>query len=411
MQARMMGTGLLAAAVVAAAAPPPAAARTLRVSAAGLSCPRAAFTRVQTAIDAAQDGDKIVICSGVYDEQVVVDKDITVRARPGAVLRPTGMVANTTSIRTGRLVAAVVTTTDRGVLLHGLEIDASAHGLGCDAGDPVLVGVFFRGVSGALKKSTVRGTRFAGDASCDSGAAVLAQAVSSATMVVSLAGNRISDYQRAGIVVNERGAHAEITRNTISGLGATAQTAQNGIQVGFGAVARITKNVVEDNAAPTAGTCAFDGGNLVFASDGGVVADNTFRGNTAGVFISGDKNRIGRNLLDGSNRALSAGLDGIVVFGDENLLVRNEIRNMSAVGVRVLGNGNRIRRNTIIDTQASRLCDAARLTPGCEDILAVCGVGLWIAEGFANDVDGNAFLGNDVDVIDQGTATAIRGGR
>lgn len=409
MHVRMVGTGLLAAAVVAAAAP--ASAKTLRVSASGASCARAAFTRIQSAISAAQDDDTIVICSGLYDEQVVIDKDVTVVARAGAVLRPTAMVANTTSIRTGAPVAAVVTAMDRGVLLKGLEIDASAHGLGCGAGDPVLVGVFFRGVSGALKKSTVRGTRFPGTPSCDSGAAVLVQAVSSATMAVSLAGNRIAEYQRAGIVVNERGAHAEITRNTISGLGATAQTAQNGIQVGFGAVARITKNVVEDNATPTTGTCAFDGGNLVFASNGGVVAKNTFRGNTAGVFISGDENRISGNVLDGSNGPVSGGLDGIVVFGDENLLVGNDISNMSAVGIRVLGNGNRIKRNSIIDTRASRLCDTARLTPGCEDILDVCGVGVWIAAGFDNGLVGNALVDNDVDVIDQGTATAIRGGR
>jgi len=100
-----------------------------------------------------------------------------------------------------------------------------------------------------------------------------------------------------------------------------------------------------------------------------------------------------------------------VVFGDDNLLVRNEIRNMSAVGVRVLGHGNRITRNSIASTQASRLCDTARTTPGCEDILDVCGVGVWIAEGFRNQLSGNALHGNDIDLIDQGTATGIRGSR
>ena len=61
MLARMVGTGLLAATVVAAVVPQSVAARTLHVSPSGVGCPRAAFTRIQTAIDAAGDGDKVVI--------------------------------------------------------------------------------------------------------------------------------------------------------------------------------------------------------------------------------------------------------------------------------------------------------------------------------------------------------------
>lgn len=51
-----------------------------------------AFTSVQAAHDAAQDGDTLVLCAGTYTESVTIQKNVTLRSRAGetAVLQGTG---------------------------------------------------------------------------------------------------------------------------------------------------------------------------------------------------------------------------------------------------------------------------------------------------------------------------------
>ena len=123
----LTGAAALGLAVVASGST--ALAATLRVSATGASCSTARYTSIQNAIDAARPNDKIIVCPGVYDEQLVLDKRLTIRAKGGAILRPSGMISNTTSLRTGDPQAAAVVVAQR-VKRKGLEGDASHNGPG-----------------------------------------------------------------------------------------------------------------------------------------------------------------------------------------------------------------------------------------------------------------------------------------
>ena len=87
----------------------PAFARTLVVDDNGADCPQAEYTTIQQAVAAAQPGDKILVCPGLYFGTVVVDTPdlrIEAQAAPGeVVLQGTGAVGelgfvllNTTSV-------------------------------------------------------------------------------------------------------------------------------------------------------------------------------------------------------------------------------------------------------------------------------------------------------------------------
>jgi parallel beta-helix repeat protein len=375
----------------------------------GRGCQGAKFTRIQDAIDAARTGQTIVVCGGTYAEQLVISKKVKIVGNGRPLIKPNGMTANTTSIRTGGNIAAAAVIS-ASATLDGLEFDLSMNGLtNCD--EPLLMGVFFRGTSGVMRNTRVHGVRQAPEAgTCATGAGVFVQGNGATPVRVDLAGNVVYDYARSGVVVNERGARAFIRGNTVTGDGDTASVPQAGIQVGFGAIATVTGNIVQNNAGPSGDDCTFDAGNLIFASNGGLIMNNTFTGNAAGIIVNGSSNRMLRNTIDGRSGGIARGLAGISIFGDRNLVTLNNIRNQSQVGIRLSGNSNLALRNSITSTHAAPLCEALRALPGCAEVLATCGVGIWIEEGTGNTTSRNIFSSNDVNIQDDGALTVHRGG-
>jgi pectin methylesterase-like acyl-CoA thioesterase len=55
-----------------------ARAATLTVDDDHVQCPSAAFVTIQAAVIAASPGDRINVCPGIYHEQVVVEKPLTI---------------------------------------------------------------------------------------------------------------------------------------------------------------------------------------------------------------------------------------------------------------------------------------------------------------------------------------------
>ena len=377
----------------------PAHAALLRVG----TCPGASYATIGDALAAALDGDTVFVCAGVYNEQVVVNRRLRMRGAPGAIIRPTNMVANSTSLRTAEAIAAVMVVSAKATIT-GLEIDGTNNGIaGCSPSGPLLMGMFVRATSAAIKKNKVHGLQMA-DATCDNGAAVYVQGNGTAVARVQVFRNEIYGYQRGGIVISESGTQGLVRRNTVTGAGSTPLIAQNGIQFAFGATGVVQGNVVTNNQTVSNG-CVFDGGNLSFQSDRGLINNNTFTGNTGGVIITGNQNRVLHNTVDGLASGNPVGLDGVAVYGDNNSVVANVVRNQSHAGIILEGDGNNARGNRIVNTSGAALCAPTAAAPGCDVSLSVCGVGLWIAGGSRNSANGNTFNGNDEDMRDDGTDT------
>ncbi len=386
----------------------PASPAVLRVTPAGKpSCGGAKFNTIQSALDAAADGDVIRVCPGTYPEQLVIKRRVTIRGVGTPFVTPAGMAANATDLQSGGPLAAVVVV-EATATLRGLRIDAGMNGLSalpaCDPAMPQLVGVFFRNAGGTVRDSEIVNVALDDlHTACDRGIAVLIQGDGATSSHVSLRSNQLTEYQRAGVVANGNGINVDIRGNQVVGA-VKFDLTQNGIQIGYGARARVVRNDVRKNAVPldSAG-CAFDGGELFFQADGGLIARNTFTGNAAGIAVMGSHNRIVRNTLDGILDGIAYGFDGIAVFGDANLLQHNVVRNMSEVGIRAAGVGNRIVRNRVTDTHAASVCSAYQALPGCAPVITSCGVGLRVAG--TNQVVHNTLATNDTNMQDDGTAT------
>jgi hypothetical protein len=109
----------------------------------------------------------------------------------------------------------------------------------------------------------------------------------------------IWNYQKGGIVVNGTKGTVNVTHNTVIGQGPVNYIAQNGIQIGYGAKAKVTYNIVTGNSYTGANDAA-SGGILVVGGScyggpltiGTQILHNTVVGNDIGIWLSN---------LDGTN--------------------------------------------------------------------------------------------------------------
>src|SRR4029079_165400 len=81
-----------------------------------------------------------------------------------------------------------------------------------------------------------------------------------------ISGNRISLYQKGGIVVNGPGSNVQVQNNEVLGQGPVAYIAQNGIQFGYGSSGSAMKNTVSGHSYT--GSSTVSGGIIVVGGPG-----------------------------------------------------------------------------------------------------------------------------------------------
>ena len=275
------------------------------------------FASIQAAVNAAQNGDTILIANGDYAEQVTLDGkgDLTLQAETAGgvtIHAPTGTVQTGTDPQTGRAIHAIVTAhASTGIVLSGIVVDGDsrAGGIAVSGGD--FVGIAFLDASGVIDGVTVKEMR---DTLVDAntvsgiqrGQGILASSTSGSPTSVEIANSTVQEFQKTGIIARNVDLYAH--DNTVHGFGPQTIIAQNGIVLTAGASGEISHNTIDGlGFVPGTNTVV---GVLVFNSNEGlVVADNTFHGTgvadtgvylyqTSGATVSG-------NSFDGQQWAVA----------------------------------------------------------------------------------------------------------
>ncbi|OFW00425.1 MAG: hypothetical protein A3I61_04795 [Acidobacteria bacterium RIFCSPLOWO2_02_FULL_68_18] len=337
-----------------------------QASATSCGAAQSAFSAIGAAIAAAANGDTIVVCPGTgpYDEQVVVNKALTIRgfAQTEAIIGPAAVVANTTSLYSGAPIAALVVVTDTSATLTNLVVDGSDAGLGgsgCGA-VPNLVGVFYRNASGTLSDSTVRNIRLApGLEGCQAGIGVFAQSGGGGQSNLVVDGVSVRGFQKNGIVGNETGTTITVKNSVVQGDPPNNVAVQNGVQIGFGATGTITENrILELIYSPCThpyepgGGCDTGAsfGVIVFdAGDGLQISSNTIGNTQVGVYIGGGIIGPGTHGTEVVSNLVAAThvFHGIVIVGGGNTVNKNIITSSDGVGVFLSGDANLVISNRI----------------------------------------------------------------
>ncbi|MDB5471670.1 MAG: hypothetical protein JWR84_3230 [Caulobacter sp.] len=200
-----------------------------------------AGSSIQAAVNAAADGDIIVIGEGVYREQVVIDnRDLAIVAVGDAVLES----PDHASVTSAGLYSVLAIINGSNVSVDGLTIDGRHQGTGF--GNQQFAGVAFIDSDGAFRGGEIIGmtdTTIAGGG--QHGFGVLARS-SGAEHHVEISGTDINDFQKNAIDARGAGLVIDLHGNAIAGAGSTSDIAQNGIVLLGGVEGSIDGNTITD---------------------------------------------------------------------------------------------------------------------------------------------------------------------
>ncbi len=342
----------------------------------GVQCPGAGHSSLQAAVNAASPNSTIRVCPGKYNEQVTITKRLKLKGDNGAIVIPSPMAANTTSLTTGSPIAAAILVLDTtNVTIEGLTVDGSGSGIVCA---PNMIGIYYRNASGKVKDAAVRHMKsLPGGEGCQSGLGIFVQSGSGGTAKVEVEGSSLHDYQKNGITGNGSGTELKAKGNVVTGIGPTTGAGQNGIQIGYGATGEIEDNKVMNHIwSPCVSVfqCDWIATNiLIYDADGVKIAKNTVGKSQAGVYLQGNRGKVEGNQVFDTDV-----FDGIVLFGDENKAENNAVVNSDEAAIFLLGDFNKVTGNRINEAP----------------------IGVWKFEGAGNVIEGNQFVNTPVPVQD-----------
>jgi hypothetical protein len=221
----------------------------------GSSCANPGYATITDAINASASGDIIKVCSGTYDEQLVIQQ-------VGVVLQAKGPV---TVVAPATPASPTGCDGDGGSQLNQDVVDI------CGAFNVTITGFTFKGSwDPSVCNDSLYGVAVLGGAhltmsnstvediggnpqtdGCQGGVGIEVGLATSASTsdpgTATLNNDVVNNYQKNGITVDGALSSATINSATVIGTGETPAIAQNGIQVSDGATAKINSSSVSGN--------------------------------------------------------------------------------------------------------------------------------------------------------------------
>jgi hypothetical protein len=249
-------------------APPPIVApvsNAVAPAAIATSCATATYHTIQSAINAAAVGATINICAGTYVEQLIITQSVSLVAVGAVSVQLPADPANSETACDNATGNGPYEPDQDGVVICG-SATVNVTGIAVDAAwapstcSDSLYGILVAG--GATLNFNHSSVTAAGAVplnGCQGGVAIQVGMAWTTPVEVghaTLLDDSISGYQKNGITVDGTGSSAAIDDTTVTGIGATAQIAQNGIQISNGALGTIYGSTVTGNECDdTTGNC------------------------------------------------------------------------------------------------------------------------------------------------------------
>jgi hypothetical protein len=267
------------------------------------SCTHPGYDSIQAAI--AGPGTAIHVCAGTYDEQVQIERSVTITGYGEPTLKLPGSPKDATTPCDAANEALnhlsdqdLLSVCGGSVTVKGLHLDAiwpgDPFGASAECGYN-LAGVFVAGSANfTLSDSTVLGAAPKEINGCQYGLGVIVGVPGSASFgaaTATLTHDTVSGYQKNGITAAGAGATLKASHVTVTGAGIEPAIAQNGIGVQEGADGTIVDSTVSGNECEDVPACgpdaltqyAADGIYFYDAGTGSNVTGTTSKENDVGI--------------------------------------------------------------------------------------------------------------------------------
>ncbi len=220
-----------------------------------------------------------------------------------------------------------------GTTAHVKNLTVTASGLAnsCKGGADRLRGIMFDGASGSIIGNTIAGVN-KGASGCQEGNGIEVRnapfdGTHPGTITVEVSHNRVTDYQKTGIVANGD-VNVDVSHNRLGASATQANLAANTIQLGFGALGTVELNNLEGNQ--WFGTSYYAAtGILIYLADEVEVSKNHMTGNAdVGLLVYSDYGLYEKNHFDdegADHPNTCCGDVGIWDYGTDNVYNKNHV--------------------------------------------------------------------------------------
>ncbi|MFT3894739.1 MAG: right-handed parallel beta-helix repeat-containing protein [Anaerolineales bacterium] len=299
------------------------------------------FTTIQAAVDAANDGDTILIRTGKYVEQVtILDKDLSLIGANGVIVQaPLGM-QDTMSAVAGVEGRPIILAANADVTLRNLTID----GFNSADANPYLDGITFVSAGGVIRDNVIKNVSFADPQPVYQGNGIVVANQMATPRTIVISGNRITKFNSVGITVfaetdpmspAESTLTAHILNNQIVAQGENSVIDQWGIFLGGYSFATpqtsvtgtIKGNRVRD-ALMSAPYMLPGVGIVTMYTHDVVVKDNAVENSNVGVAANlSFTSQIKGNKIIGP-QAMGTGSTGLIFSGSDSSIAENEFQKL-----------------------------------------------------------------------------------
>jgi hypothetical protein len=309
------------------------------------------FTSIQAAVDAAQDGDRIIIRAGKYVEQVSISgKDLTLIGRPGATIQAPAEMQDLLSPLFGFPGRPVLLVTEAEVTVRKLTVD----GMNSAEANPFLQGIVLLNADGIVRDNVVKDIGF-GEPRLPldkdgkpvyQGHAIVVINFTATPRQVKITENRVFNFNNIGILIDAEADQnnpalanltVEVADNTVVGSGPTDVIDQWGIFIGgfgfadpqFSVTGIIKGNRVGDLV--TVGAYPLPGVGIVMFNPYRLdVANNTVENTNVGLAANQVVGaQISHNQIVGPGSDVF-GTSGLLISGTDSIVSKNRFRKLDS---------------------------------------------------------------------------------
>ncbi len=280
---------------------------------------------IQKAIDFALPGEEVVVEAGTYTEQLVITKNLVLRAAGTVILQSPDLLAVNYSNNKSIIYVEGADVTIDGFIIDGLRKGNANYRFS---------GILYRNAGGVISNNLIRNITDNPQGGNQHGNGIIVRNEDSAARSVEIRNNILHDIQKNGISVSGNNLNATIDGNTVIGLGPTGTIAGNGIQVSGGAGGVVSYNIITGYdyiPAPPPATQWVSTGLLIYdAADGIQILNNLVGASDVNIYLYLVDNAVVRG------NQVAGGEYGIGVYQSNNASITfNDIRDASLTGVEV----------------------------------------------------------------------------